>query len=54
MEPVCGGVSEQRAAGIFVAVPIMESSQSSGHIVAAMAVNCVRIQSYEGADEVTL
>ena len=51
---MCRGVPEQRAAGIFVAVPVMECSQSSGHIVAAMAVISVRIQSYEGADEVTL
>ena len=38
----------------FAEVPIMEHSQLSGHIVAAMEVSCVRIQVYGGADEATL
>ena len=38
----------------FAEVPIMEHSQLSGHIVAAMEVSGVRIQVYEGADEATL
>ena len=35
-------------------VPIIEHSQLSGHIVAAMEVSDVRIQVYEGADKATL
>ena len=35
----------------FAEVPIMEHSQLSGHIVAAMEVSGVQIQVYEGADE---
>ena len=38
----------------FAEVPIMEHSQLSGHIVAAMEVSGVRIQVYEGADGATL
>ena len=38
----------------FAEVPIMEHSQHSGHIVAAMEVSGVRIQVYEGADKATL
>lgn len=38
----------------FAEVPIMEDSQLSGHIVAAMEVSGVRIQVYEGADGATL
>ena len=38
----------------FAEVPIMEHSQLSGHIVAAMEVSGVQIQVYEGADEATL
>ena len=38
----------------FEEVPIMEHSQLSGHIVAAMEVSGVRIQVYEGADKGTL
>ena len=38
----------------FAEVPIMEHSQLSGHIVAAMEVSGVRIQVYEGADKATL
>ena len=38
----------------FAEVPIMEHSQHSGHIVAAMEVSGVRIQVYEGADGATL
>ena len=38
----------------FAEVPIMEHSQLSGHIVAAMEVSDVRIQVYEGADKATL
>ena len=38
----------------FAEVPIMEHSQFSGHIVAAMEVSGVRIQVYEGADGATL
>ena len=38
----------------FAEVPIMEYSQLSGHIVAAMEVSGVRIQVYEGADGATL
>lgn len=38
----------------FAEAPIMERSQLSGHIVAAMEVSDVRIQVYGGADEATL
>ena len=38
----------------FAEVPIMEHSQFSGHIVAAMEVSDVRIQVYAGADKATL
>ena len=38
----------------FAEVPIMEHSQLSGHIVAAMEVSGVQIQVYEGADGATL
>ena len=38
----------------FAEVPVMERTQSSGHIVAAMEVSGVRIQVYEGADKATL
>ena len=38
----------------FAEVPIMEHSQLSGHIVAAMEVSGVRIQVYGGADDATL
>ena len=38
----------------FAEVPVMEHSQLSGHIVAAMEVSGVQIQVYEGADEATL
>ena len=38
----------------FAEAPIMERSQLSGHIVAAMEVSGVRIQVYGGADEATL
>ena len=38
----------------FAEVPIMEHSQLSGHIVAAMEVSGVRTQVYEGADGATL
>lgn len=38
----------------FAEVPVMERSQLSGHIVAAMEVSGVRIQVYEGADGATL
>ena len=38
----------------FAEVPIMERSQLSGHIVAAMEVSGVRIQVYEGAEGATL
>ena len=38
----------------FAEVPIMEHSQLSGHIVAAVEVSGVRIQVYEGADGATL
>ena len=38
----------------FAEVPIMEHSQLSGHIVAAMEVSDVRIQVYAGADKATL
>ena len=38
----------------FAEVPVMERSQLSGHIVAAMEVSDVRIQVYEGADKATL
>ena len=38
----------------FAEVPVMERTQSSGHIVAAMEVSGVRIQVYEGADGATL
>ena len=38
----------------FAEVPIIEHSQLSGHIVAAMEVSGVRIQVYEGADGATL
>ena len=38
----------------FAEAPIMERSQLSGHIVAAMEVSGVRIQVYEGADKATL
>ena len=38
----------------FAEVPIMERSQPSRHIVAAMEVSGVRIQVYEGADGATL
>ena len=38
----------------FAEVPIMEHSQLSGHIVAAMEVSGMRIQIYEGADGATL
>ena len=38
----------------FAEAPIMERSQLSGHIVAAMEVSGVRIQVYEGADGATL
>ena len=38
----------------FAEVPVMEHSQFSGHIVAAMEVSDVRIQVYEGADKATL
>ena len=38
----------------FAEVPVMEHSQLSGHIVAAMEVSGVRIQVYGGADEATL
>ena len=38
----------------FAEVPVMEHSQHSGHIVAAMEVSGVRIQVYGGADEATL
>lgn len=38
----------------FAEVPIMEHSQLSGHIVAAMEVSGVRIHVYEGADGATL
>ena len=38
----------------FAEVPIMEHSQHSGHIIAAMEVSGVQIQVYEGADEATL
>ena len=38
----------------FAEVPIMEHSQHSGHIIAAMEGSGVQIQVYEGADEATL
>ena len=38
----------------FAEVPIMEQSQHSGHIIAAMEVSDVRIQVYAGADKATL
>ena len=38
----------------FAEVPVMEHSQLSGHIVAAMEVSGVQIQVYGGADEATL
>ena len=38
----------------FAEVPIMEHSQHSGHIIAAMEVSHVRIQVYAGADKATL
>ena len=38
----------------FAEVPVMERTQSSGHIVAAMEVSDVRIQVYAGADKATL
>lgn len=38
----------------FAEVPVMERTQPSGHIAAAMEVSGVRIQVYEGADEATL
>ena len=38
----------------FAEVAIMEHSQLSGHIVAAMEVSGVQIQVYEGADGATL
>lgn len=38
----------------FAEVPVMERTQSSGHIAAAMEVSGVRIQVYEGADKDTL
>ena len=38
----------------FAEVPIMEHSQLSGHIVAAMEVSGVRIKVYEGGDGATL
>ena len=38
----------------FAEVPIMEHSQHSGHIIAAMEVSDVRIQVYAGADKATL
>ena len=38
----------------FAEAPIMERSQLSGHIVAAMEVSGVRIQVYGGSDEATL
>lgn len=38
----------------FAEVPVMERTQPSGHIVAAMEVSGVRIQVYEGADGATL
>ena len=38
----------------FAEVPVMERTQFSGHIVAAMEVSGVRIQVYEGADGATL
>lgn len=38
----------------FAEVPVMERTQSSGHIVAAMEVSGVQIQVYEGADNATL
>ena len=38
----------------FAEAPIMERSQLSGHIVAAMEVSGVRIQVYGGADDATL
>ena len=38
----------------FAEVPVMEHTQRSGHIVAAMEVSGVRIQIYEGADKATL
>ena len=37
----------------FAEVPVMEHSQHSGHIVAAMEVSGVQIQVYEGADGAT-
>ena len=38
----------------FAEVPVMERTQSSGHIAAAMEVSGVRIQVYARADEATL
>ena len=38
----------------FAEVPVMERTQPSGHIVAAMEVSGVRIQVYGGADKATL
>ena len=38
----------------FAEVPVIERTQPSGHIVAAMEVSGVRIQVYEGADKATL
>lgn len=38
----------------FAEVPVMERTQPSGHMVAAMEVSGVRIQVYEGADGATL
>ena len=38
----------------FTEVPVMERTQPSGHIAAAMEVSGVRIQVYEGADKATL
>ena len=63
MRPHCRQFSRQRKVFqalkelqevTFAEVPVMERSQPSGHIVAAMEVSGVRIQVYGGADEATL
>lgn len=38
----------------FAEVPVIRNGQPCGHLVAAREVSGVRIQAYEGVDEITL
>ena len=38
----------------FAELPVLECSQSSGHVVASLKISGVQIQIYEGADKNTL